>query len=125
LDRCIVQSGEVFNRFLADFLDHSTRVCLVIGGAGFDSARNCSARLPIEAKARQHPRVVLSVRKGPHSKPITQYADAHQKTISQFLSNSKIEMIEIFADGRTVSGGRRAVEAFALRAIRLYNGHHR
>jgi hypothetical protein len=110
-DRCVVQSGKVFSDFLEAFLDQSKRSCLIIGGAGFDPRATVIPAMFSKCKTAKVSGLFFREERPTPQRQLHEYADAHAKVISQLLPVSRFEVIEIFADGRTVSGGRRAVEA--------------
>jgi hypothetical protein len=110
-DPCVMQYGNAFEHFLFDFLDQPTRKCLVIGGSGFDPrATLVPGHLSKLKQAKIRGLFFREERPSPQPK-LRQQADAHQRLILGFLPNSVFPELQIFADGKTVTGGRRAVEA--------------
>lgn len=110
-DLCVTQAGDSFNGFLSAFLDNDKRHCLVIAGAGFDPRATLVAHQLSKLKSA-HIRGIFFREERPNQQPkLRPKADAHQKLISKLLPNSDFPEIQIFADGKTVIGGRRAVEA--------------
>lgn len=109
-DPCVVQAGEKLNRFLSDFLDTPDRKCLVIAGAGFDPR---AAFVPTRLSKFKHAKIrgIFFREERPNVQlKLRPRADAHQSEIASLLPDSVFPAIQVFADGKTVTGGRRAVE---------------
>lgn len=107
---CIIQTGDKLERFLSDFIDDAKRKCFVIAGAGFDP-RTTLVPTRLSNFKRAKIRAIFFREERPNLQPkLRPRADAHQAMLARLLPDSAFPVIEVFADGKTVTGGRRAVE---------------
>jgi len=109
-DPCIVQSGNVLRHFLQEFLDHPKRLSFVIGGAGFDPRAILVPECLSSFKKGRVQGIFFREERLNPQRTLRERADGHQKRIQELLPGSKFPEIQVFAEGKTVVGGRRAVE---------------
>ena len=108
-DPCVVQDASEFDRFLSDYIDRPERRIFLVGGAGFDpratlvpqnSVRYSDARLREFSSARNDCLI---------SHYFVRARGQYQASIRKLLPSTTFPRIEIFSEGVTAVGGRRAL----------------
>ena len=109
-DPCVVQDAADFDIFLREYINRPKRRCLIVGGAGFDPRATI---LPEKfSRTLQCDQVGLFFREErildqPLLRPC---ADKNESIIAKLIPESTFPRIDIFADGVTAVGGRRALQ---------------
>jgi hypothetical protein len=110
-DPCIVQDAPEFYNFLGGYVDRADRRCLLIGGAGFDPRATLVPLKFSQLRQCQVEGIFFREERILDQPLLRPCADNNEASIRKLLPRTTFPRIEIFADGTTAVGGRRALEA--------------
>ncbi|MGA2658576.1 MAG: hypothetical protein ABSH34_13820 [Verrucomicrobiota bacterium] len=110
-DPCVVQDATEFDSFLAGYVNVEKRRCLLIGGAGFDPRATLVPRKFSGLRGCRVDGLFFREERVLDQPLLRQRADANEASIRGLLPQATFPRIDIFADGVTAVGGRRALEA--------------
>jgi len=112
-DPCVVQDALDFDGFLAGYIDRSERRCLLIGGAGFDPRATLVPQQFSRLRECQLEGVFFREERILDQPLLRPCADTNEASVRKLIPKSTFPKVEIFSDGVTAVGGRRAVEAIS------------
>lgn len=107
---CVLQENSDFEAFLSQYLDHKARKALLIGGAGFDPRATYVPYLFSRLKNTQVQGIFFREERLLDQPKLRPCADQNERKIAELVSSCQFPKIDIFSDGVTAVGGRRAVE---------------
>lgn len=112
-DPCVVQEAEDLEAFFAQWVDKADKRCLLIGGAGFDPRATLIPKRFSALTKCQTEGIFFREERILDQPLLRPCADKNEAVIKELLGNTRFPKIEIFSEGVTAVGGRRALAEFA------------
>jgi len=111
--RCIKLEGCALDEFLRDYIDRRERSLLLIAGAGFDPrSTSIAQRLATLDLVKKRGLFLREERPGAPAK-LRDMADINAGKLSEYITDSEVVEIPIFAAGNAVVGGREVAKLLA------------
>jgi len=109
-DPCVVQDASEFELFLKDFINKQERRCLLVGGAGFDPRATVIPEKFSGLTFCKTTGIFFREERILDQTLLRSVADNAQRKVAEMIPDSAFPKIDIFAEGVTAVGGRKAIE---------------